>query len=107
MKRKRKPKKLLKKIQKLLGFLKLPGDFEEDIRMSGHSHSSNVASKKNAVNAKKSALCSKLSKEITTAVIENGDNPDYNYKLRSLLEKAKKEGMKKDTIEKAIKNGKK
>ena len=75
--------------------------------MSGHSHSSNVASKKNVVNAKKSALYSKLSKEITTAVIENGDNPDYNYKLRSLLEKAKKEGMKKDTIEKAIKNGKK
>ncbi len=75
--------------------------------MSGHSHSSNVASKKNAVNAKKSVLYSKLSKEITTAVIENGDNPDYNYKLRSLLEKARKEGMKKDTIEKAIKNGKK
>lgn len=75
--------------------------------MSGHSHSSNVASKKNAVNAKKSTLYSKLSKEITTAVIENGDNPAYNYKLRSLLEKAKKEGMKKDTIEKAIKNGKK
>ncbi len=75
--------------------------------MSGHSHSSNVASKKNAVNAKKSVLYSKLSKEITTAVIENGDNPDYNYKLRSLLEKAIKEGMKKDTIEKAIKNGKK
>lgn len=74
--------------------------------MSGHSHSSNVASKKNAVNAKKSALYSKLSKEITQAVIENGDNPVYNYKLRSLLEKAKKEGMKKDTIEKAIKNGK-
>lgn len=73
--------------------------------MSGHSHSSNVASKKNAVNAKKSALYLKLSKEITNAVIENGDNPDYNYKLRSLLEKAKKEGMKKDTIEKAIKNG--
>jgi transcriptional/translational regulatory protein YebC/TACO1 len=48
-----------------------------------------------------------LSKEITNAVIENGDNPDYNYKLRSLLEKAKKEGMKKDTIEKAIKNGRK
>ena len=75
--------------------------------MSGHSHSSNVASKKNAVNANKSALYSKLSKEITNAVIENGDNPDYNYKLRSLLEKAKKEGMKKDTIEKAIKNGRK
>lgn len=75
--------------------------------MSGHSHSSNVASKKNAVNAKKSTLYSKLSKEITQAVIENGDNPDYNYKLRSLLEKAKKEGMKKDTIEKAIKNGRK
>lgn len=75
--------------------------------MSGHSHSSNVASKKNANNAKKSTLYSKLSKEITQAVIENGDNPDYNYKLRSLLEKAKKEGMKKDTIEKAIKNGKK
>lgn len=73
--------------------------------MSGHSHSSNVASKKNAVNAKKSVLYSKLSKEITNAVIENGDNPDYNYKLRSLLEKAKKEGMKKDTIDKAIKNG--
>jgi transcriptional/translational regulatory protein YebC/TACO1 len=46
-----------------------------------------------------------LSREITTAVIENGDNPDYNSKLRSLLEKARKEGMKKDTIEKAIKNG--
>ena len=75
--------------------------------MSGHSHSSNVASKKNAVNAKKSALYSKLSKEITQAVVEGGKNPDYNYKLRSLLEKAKKEGMKKDTIEKAIKNGSK
>lgn len=75
--------------------------------MSGHSHSSNIKARKGNNDAKKSALYSKLSKEITNAVIENGDNPDYNYKLRSLLEKAKKEGMKKDTIEKAIKNGKK
>ena len=48
--------------------------------MSGHSHSSNVVSKKNTVNAKKLTLYSKLSKEITTAVIENGDSLTYNYK---------------------------
>lgn len=75
--------------------------------MSGHSHAKNVGASKSKNDAKKSALFSKLSKEITNAVIENGDNPDYNYKLRSLLEKAKKEGMKKDSIERAIKNGKK
>lgn len=75
--------------------------------MSGHSHAKNVGASKSKNDAKKSALFSKLSKEITNAVIENGDNPNYNYKLRSLLDKAKKEGMKKDTIEKAIKKGKK
>lgn len=75
--------------------------------MSGHSHAKNVGASKSKNDAKKSALFSKLSKEITNAVIENGDNPDYNYKLRSLLEKAKKEGMKKDSIERAVKNGKK
>lgn len=75
--------------------------------MSGHSHAKNVGASKSKNDAKMSALYSKLSKEITAAVVENGDNPQYNYKLRSLLEKAKKEGMKKETIEKAIKNGKK
>ena len=75
--------------------------------MSGHSHAKNVGASKSKNDAKKSALYSKLSKEITAAVVESGDNPQYNYKLRSLLEKAKKEGMKKETKEKAIKNGKK
>lgn len=75
--------------------------------MSGHSHNSNIKARKGSNDAKKSAIFSKLSKEITLAVQQGGDNPAYNYTLRSLLEKAKKEGMKKETIEKAIKNGKK
>ena len=53
--------------------------------MSGHSHAKNVGASKSKNDARKSALYSKLSKEITTAVVEGGDNPQYNSKLRSLL----------------------
>jgi transcriptional/translational regulatory protein YebC/TACO1 len=75
--------------------------------MSGHSHSKNVGASKQKNDAKKSALYSKLSKEITAAAKVGGSDATYNAKLRSLLETAKKNGMKKDSIERAIKNAKK
>ncbi len=75
--------------------------------MSGHSHWSNIKRKKEKKDKKRSKKFSRLSKMITTAVRESGGekDPDMNPTLATVIEKAKKEDMPKDNIEKAIKKG--
>ncbi len=75
--------------------------------MAGHSHWSNIKRKKDKKDKKRSKKFSRLSKMIATAVKESGGekNPDMNPALSTIIEKAKKEDMPKDNIEKAIKKG--
>lgn len=72
--------------------------------MSGHSKWAQIKRQKGAEDAKKSKLFGKLGSLIATE--SKKANGDVNSPgLRMLIEKAKKENMPKDTIERAIKKG--
>ena len=73
--------------------------------MSGHSKWHNIKGKKQAEDAKRGKLFTKLGKEIVVAAKEGGGNIDSNPRLRSAIEKAKAGGMPLDNIERAIKRG--
>jgi YebC/PmpR family DNA-binding regulatory protein len=72
--------------------------------MSGHSHWSTIQRVKQAEDAKRGKLFSKLSREITLAA-RSGLDPATNFKLRLAVDRAKKINMPKEKIEKAIKKG--
>jgi len=67
--------------------------------MSGHSHAKNVKRTKDANAQKRSFSFAKISKNIT--LLAKQGSPA----LKTMIEKAKKENMPKDSIEKAIKRG--
>ncbi|NLT43079.1 MAG: YebC/PmpR family DNA-binding transcriptional regulator [Anaerolineae bacterium] len=72
--------------------------------MSGHSKWSTIKRKKGAADAKRGQLFTKLAKEIQLAARSGGD-PDANFKLRLVLDKAKAANMPKDNVERAIARG--
>ena len=72
--------------------------------MSGHSKWSTIKRKKEASDAKRGQIFTKLAKEIAIAARE-GPDPDTNFKLRLVIDKAKSANMPKDNIERAIKRG--
>ncbi len=73
--------------------------------MAGHSHWANIAAKKSAVDKKRGKLFGKLSRAIIVAARAGGGDPASNLALRYAIERAKKAGMPKDTIERAVKKG--
>ena len=72
--------------------------------MSGHSKWSTIKRKKGAADAKRGAIFTKLAREIQIAAREGAD-PDYNFKLRLAVDKAKANSMPRDNIERAIRRG--
>ncbi len=71
--------------------------------MSGHSKWATTKHRKAAQDAKRSALFSKLSRNITVAAKEGGDpNPANNASLAAAIEKAKGYSLPKDKIKTAI-----
>ncbi len=73
--------------------------------MSGHSHAKTVAATKNANDAKKGKIFSKMGRVITIAVKEKGSDVTSNIQLKALIEKAREFNMPKENIERAIKKG--
>lgn len=73
--------------------------------MSGHSKWANIKHQKGAVDAKRSALFTKLAKNITVAAREGGGDLAFNFKLRTAIDAAKAGNVPKDNIERAIKRG--
>ncbi len=73
--------------------------------MSGHSKWSKIKHSKGAVDAKKSAMFTKLGHAITLAVREGGADPEANFKLRLAMERSKKANMPRNNIDRAIKRG--
>ncbi|TVR87980.1 MAG: YebC/PmpR family DNA-binding transcriptional regulator [Saprospirales bacterium] len=72
--------------------------------MAGHNKWSKIKRKKGVLDAKRSAIFSRIIKEINIAVKEGGnDDPDFNPRLRLALANAKGANMPKDNIERAIK----
>lgn len=70
--------------------------------MSGHNKWSTIKHKKAATDAKRGKIFTKILRELTVSVKENGQDPDTNAGLRTILAKAKAVNMPKDTIDKAI-----
>lgn len=71
--------------------------------MSGHSKWATTKHRKAAQDAKRSALFSKLARNITVAAKEGGDpNPENNASLAAAIEKAKGYSLPKDKIQTAI-----
>jgi YebC/PmpR family DNA-binding regulatory protein len=72
--------------------------------MSGHSKWATTKHRKAAQDSKRSALFSKLSRNITVAAKEGGDpNPENNAALGAAVAKAKGYSLPKDKIDTAIK----
>src|SRR6185436_5807925 len=73
--------------------------------MSGHSHTKTVAATKNANDAKKGKIFSKMGRIITIAVKEKGPDPSVNIQLKAAIERARAFNMPKENIERAMKKG--
>ncbi len=70
--------------------------------MAGHSHWAGIKHKKGKADKQRSAMFSKLSREITVAAKLGDKNPDMNARLRSAIQAARSANMPKDNIERAI-----
>lgn len=73
--------------------------------MAGHSHWANIAVKKGAADKKKGKLFGKLSRLIIVAARRGGTDPSSNLALRYAIDKAKKNSMPKENIDRAVKKG--
>ena len=71
--------------------------------MSGHSKWNNIKRKKEASDAAKGAIFTKIAKEIAIAVKAGGPDPDGNSRLKVVIAKAKSANMPNDNINRAIK----
>ena len=73
--------------------------------MSGHSKWSTIKRKKGAADAKRGAVFTRISKDITLAAREGGEEPDMNPALRLAIKNAKTSNMPAANIERAINKG--
>ncbi len=73
--------------------------------MAGHSKWANIQHRKNAQDAKRGKLFTKLIREINVAAKMGGSDLNSNPRLRLAVDKALGGNMTKDTIDRAIKKG--
>ena len=71
--------------------------------MSGHSKWNNIKRKKEATDAAKAKIFTKIGREIAVVVREGGADPNNNSKLRDLIAKAKANNVPNENIERLIK----
>ena len=72
--------------------------------MSGHSKWATIKRQKGANDARRGQLFTKLAREISLAARDGGD-PNFNFKLRLIIDKARASNMPKENIERAVKRG--
>ncbi len=70
--------------------------------MSGHSKWSTIKRAKGITDAKRSAVFTKVAREISVAARQGGGDPDANYRLRLAIEKARSVNMPADNIKRTI-----
>ena len=70
--------------------------------MAGHSKFKNIMHRKGAQDKKRSAMFSKLSREITVAARMGLPDPEMNARLRAAVLAAKAQSMPKDNIQRSI-----
>ncbi len=71
--------------------------------MSGHSHSKTIKHEKDITDQKRGRLFSKLLKAIAIAA-KTEPNPQFNPRLRTMVEKARESNVPQENIERAIKH---
>ena len=71
--------------------------------MAGHSKWANIQHRKNAQDAKRGKIFTKIIREITIAARLGGGDPTANPRLRLAMDKAWAANMNKDNVERAIK----
>jgi len=70
--------------------------------VAGHSKWNNIRIKKGRMDAKRGKLFTKLSREILVAG-KHGSDPETNFRLKIAIDRAKKENLPKDNIERLLK----
>lgn len=73
--------------------------------MSGHSKWATTKRHKAVIDAKRGKIFSVISKELTLAARNGGGDPEFNPRLRTIINKAKTSNMPADNIDRAIKKG--
>lgn len=73
--------------------------------MAGHSKWANIQHRKNAQDAKRGKLFTKLIREITIAARLGGADASSNPRLRTAIDKALDANMTRDTVDRAVKRG--
>lgn len=73
--------------------------------MAGHSKWANIKHRKNAQDAKRGKMFTKLIREITVSAKMGGADAGSNPRLRTAIDKALDQNMTRDTIDRAIKRG--
>ncbi len=73
--------------------------------MAGHSKWANIQHRKNAQDARRGKLFTKLIREITVSARMGGGDANSNPRLRTAVDKALTANMTRDTIDRAIKRG--
>lgn len=71
--------------------------------MSGHSKWNNIKRKKEATDAVKAKIFTKIGREMMVVIKEGGADPNNNSKLRDLIAKAKANNVPNDNIDRLIK----
>ncbi len=71
--------------------------------MAGHSKWANIKHRKGAQDAKRGKIFTKIIREISVAAKTGGGDPSNNPALRSVIDKALSNNMKRDTIDNTIK----
>jgi YebC/PmpR family DNA-binding regulatory protein len=70
--------------------------------MSGHSKWSQIKRQKGVNDAKRGAVFTKVSREITIAAREGGSDPDGNFRLRLAMDKARSVNMPAENVKRAV-----
>jgi len=73
--------------------------------MAGHSHAANVRRTKEAGDARRGKIFSKVARNIMNAARVGGGDPSMNLNLKYAIERARAVSMPKDNIERAIRKG--
>ena len=73
--------------------------------MAGHSKWANIKHRKAAADARKGKVYTKVARELESAARQGGGDPESNYTLRLVIDKAKAVNMPNDNIDRAIKRG--
>jgi YebC/PmpR family DNA-binding regulatory protein len=70
--------------------------------MSGHSKWAQIKRQKGANDAKRGQLFTKVAREIAVAAREGGGDPDANFRLRLVIQRARQINMPQENIQRAI-----